>query len=1045
VLAFLLASFPARNSDLWMHLATGRALVHGQYHFGADPFAQNTADVYWVNHAWLFDLIAYALYTLLGGAGLVVLKAVLTAVLAGVLVLAGRAGRGLWAAAVCAALAVLATGPWLQLQPVGLSYLFLALTLFVLERPRLRARAAGRPAPPWEYWPLPVLFALWVNLDAWFLLGPLTLALYTVGQGLQQWVGPGRDDPAVRRGEVGRLGLALAAGLAACLLNPHGVFAFAALPSQLAVSPAALVLRPEFKGLALSPFQADYFRPSLGGNPAGLAYFLLAALSAASFAVNFGGWRWRRGLVWLALFALSAAEARAIPFFAVAAGPFLALNGQEFLARLRSAPAWAASAARGWAAAGRVVTGLTAAALAVAAWPGWLQVPPYEPRRWSAEPNPSLARAAERLAAWRSAGVLGPDDHAFTTSVDAANQLAWLCPDEKGFLDTRLTPFPARSAADYLAVRRALAGGGSGDWREVLSRNKISIIVLNEAERAPRLAWARSLFGDPDEWVPLYQDGGTAVFGWEGAAAWWSRVLDEQAYHPDADRRAPPEGPGDPAPAGWFDAFLRARGPAADRDEADLDLLHFEAELPRQAARNNAPFDARLAAALWGSPVSGDFAGAVPYALWMRAAKASVKDAAPDSWESMALAARKDFLRRRDDAPPGLLLLAVRAGRRAVRADPGDAVAWLALGEAYLRLSQNTRERVWYVQLPPALTADAADPRDQFVAAPLLGDIRRDQAMAALHRALLLNPNLDPAHAALADYYLGQGCLDLALRHFQEHLRCARAAGPRPGESGEAFAARLADLEEKLKKLDGEVARLSNLLEVNTANYSVPDRARWAVTHGLPDRALALLMDSDVSVFGRQGARLELDLLLLTGQLRLFRDGLEPDKPDKQELFGPSLFHRFRVRLWAAAGDYARADADLEGLTAPSRLPLWAGREGTDVTAREATALAVAEAVRVGQPHGDPLATLLPAYFHWGFFQERLGLLVPLIQEQADYEAVRGVLALEAGDDGLAEACFRRALAASGGESGVRSGAGVDFSGRAAAEGWLELMTARGR
>src|SRR5436305_1893324 len=30
-LAFLLASFPARNTDLWMHLAAGRHLVRGEY------------------------------------------------------------------------------------------------------------------------------------------------------------------------------------------------------------------------------------------------------------------------------------------------------------------------------------------------------------------------------------------------------------------------------------------------------------------------------------------------------------------------------------------------------------------------------------------------------------------------------------------------------------------------------------------------------------------------------------------------------------------------------------------------------------------------------------------------------------------------------------------------------------------------------------------------------------------------------------------------------------------------------------------------------
>src|SRR5437016_1983213 len=80
--AFLAASFAARNSDLWLHLASGRLLAHGNYTFGTDPFSYTTDGVYWANHAWLFDLGLYAGFMKLGGAALVLLKAVGVAVLA---------------------------------------------------------------------------------------------------------------------------------------------------------------------------------------------------------------------------------------------------------------------------------------------------------------------------------------------------------------------------------------------------------------------------------------------------------------------------------------------------------------------------------------------------------------------------------------------------------------------------------------------------------------------------------------------------------------------------------------------------------------------------------------------------------------------------------------------------------------------------------------------------------------------------------------------------------------------------------------------------
>src|SRR5688500_926543 len=50
-LAFFLASFAARNSDLWIHLAAGRLLAAGDYAFGSDPFSFVGGDRTWVNHA----------------------------------------------------------------------------------------------------------------------------------------------------------------------------------------------------------------------------------------------------------------------------------------------------------------------------------------------------------------------------------------------------------------------------------------------------------------------------------------------------------------------------------------------------------------------------------------------------------------------------------------------------------------------------------------------------------------------------------------------------------------------------------------------------------------------------------------------------------------------------------------------------------------------------------------------------------------------------------------------------------------------------------
>src|SRR5436190_21607033 len=79
VLSFLLGSFAVRNSDFWLFLASGRDLLNGRYTFGVDPYSYNTGGHYWVNHAWLFDVLLYKTYQTFGetfgGTALVVLKA----------------------------------------------------------------------------------------------------------------------------------------------------------------------------------------------------------------------------------------------------------------------------------------------------------------------------------------------------------------------------------------------------------------------------------------------------------------------------------------------------------------------------------------------------------------------------------------------------------------------------------------------------------------------------------------------------------------------------------------------------------------------------------------------------------------------------------------------------------------------------------------------------------------------------------------------------------------------------------------------------------
>ncbi len=146
--AFLTALFPVYHSDFFLHAATGRLLAHGQYSFGADPFAFTTAGVTWINHSWLYDLLIYLIYqgSAAGGTILIILKALMIAALAEVMLRTARPpGRGLWVPAACVGLAVLAISPRLLLEPVCVSYFFLGLTCWLLGLPRQLRAARRRP------------------------------------------------------------------------------------------------------------------------------------------------------------------------------------------------------------------------------------------------------------------------------------------------------------------------------------------------------------------------------------------------------------------------------------------------------------------------------------------------------------------------------------------------------------------------------------------------------------------------------------------------------------------------------------------------------------------------------------------------------------------------------------------------------------------------------------------------------------------------------------------------------------------------------------
>jgi hypothetical protein len=962
--AFAAASFPARNSDVWLHLASGRLLADDEYRFGADPFAYTTTGMYWANHSWLFDLLLYTGYQELGDSALVVLKALGVVLLAVVMLrLSGRNGP-FWIGAASVLLALLAMSPRLLLQPACVSILFLAVCLWLLRKGR------------WAFYALPAMIVLWVNVDGWFLLGPALVGLYWLGQRFET---PCADSPRLPR-------WLLPACLLACLCSPHHIHALT-LPPEL--SPA--IWTGEFRhdvrltALFASSFNFNSLGQAGGYNLAVWAYFILLSLSVISFAVQrtaIASWRFP---IWLVFALLAAWQARLVPFFAVLAGPITALNFRE---RFTELPALNLS---------RIGVALVNLALLMLTWPGWLQGlnRSDRPLDWSIPPEPSLQRAAENLAERRKLGLLPAEARTFAMHPDVAHYCEWFCPGERVFLDSRLALFEP-VAKDYERLCLAICPNLHGNvevenlpaprWNELLAPHHIDALLLYDLDPRVRAVSLHQINHATDQWGVLSIDGLVVVAGSKPASLWKKCPAFDPEYAVYAGDDSPhSESYWDAislvGPRNWWDYYLeRPSGSSWEADAANVFLFLFE-DYPAGQLRN--------AAGIVGLPASGTSVHSLVNV-------------------SSKLAFRELFESSLKERPAALALLAARSARKGLNRHPDDAGAWLSLAKAYLALSRSTAEGTQAAPFPP------------------LVQIRYVQMTTALVQAITYKPTLTAGHEMLAHLYQEMSYYDLALRHHDIHIQLVRQEGRRQSEDSAAFNERIRKLEFAMDPLRKVVQDNENRFLVRThALTSDPlARARIALDLNLAGKALdEVLLKSHPDLYRIEGLRLMIELMLMTGRANEAGELLARDEfrqnPDKLGWYDPAGGHemkrpidyRFPALNWfqichaVAVGDYSRAYEILERVRGRMQ---YVGEKGAkDLQPQVAKTLA--SEIGLGSLTGiNPVRTVMHIESRkltsW-YLQTQF-----LEVERADLDVLEGMFRLERGEPAAARRNFTQAL-----------------------------------
>lgn len=203
------------DPDLWWHIKTGEFILSTRRWFNADPYSYTAAGAPWMSCEWLGDVLLATVHRIGGVQGLYALLVVLgsTIVLA-LYALALLRSRNCKAALFATALLLPLTGPSFNLRPQMVGYLFLVLTLIIMERLRQgKARSI---------WWLPLLFVIWVNTHGSWIIGIGVVGLY-IACGLKNFQVGGLRAEAWTKSERLQLEMVFMLSLAIIPITPYGV------------------------------------------------------------------------------------------------------------------------------------------------------------------------------------------------------------------------------------------------------------------------------------------------------------------------------------------------------------------------------------------------------------------------------------------------------------------------------------------------------------------------------------------------------------------------------------------------------------------------------------------------------------------------------------------------------------------------------------------------------------------------------------------------------------------------------------------------------
>lgn len=169
---FIFSMFRTYDPDLWGHIKFGEYIVTNHVLPLKDLYAFTPTKDLWVNHEIIAEILFYLLYKLnYTGVALLLFKSLVFAIT--ILIpwfYIGKKSDRYYINAIIFILVILAFSYGTAIRPHIFSYLFFAITLFIIETDKLKGKLS--------YIGLPIIFILWVNSHGGVIAGIAVVCFY---------------------------------------------------------------------------------------------------------------------------------------------------------------------------------------------------------------------------------------------------------------------------------------------------------------------------------------------------------------------------------------------------------------------------------------------------------------------------------------------------------------------------------------------------------------------------------------------------------------------------------------------------------------------------------------------------------------------------------------------------------------------------------------------------------------------------------------------------------------------------------------------------